>query len=200
MTRSIEQLPAFDEKQSAVHVIIETSKGGGVKYSYKPKTGMFYAKRLLPPGMVFPFNFGFIPSTLGEDGDPVDMLILNDVPLVCGCLVKATLVAVINAEQTENGKTFRNDRLVGALADEESPAEFLKMELDARRVAEVQFFFATYNQFSGKQFKVLGTGDSEEARRLVLVGEKRFSREKAQGAQEANRSDRRSRYRQEASH
>lgn len=157
-----------------MNVIIETSRGSPVKYSYRPDNGLFYAKRLLPPGMVFPFNFGFIPSTLGEDGDPVDIIILNEVPLIPGCLVKALLVAVIHAEQTENGKTYRNDRLVGALMDEESPKEFLKERLDDRQVAEVQFFFATYNHFSGKEFRVLGTGSAEQATQLVRAGEERF--------------------------
>lgn len=177
-TNTIEHLPAFAEDKKTVNVIVETAKGGHVKYSYQQKTGMFYAKRLLPPGMVFPFNFGFIPSTLGDDGDPLDVLILNDTPLVTGCLLKASLVAVINAEQTEDGKTFRNDRLVGAVMDEESPPEFLKESLDERRIAEVRYFFSTYNKFSGKDFNVLGTGGLEQARQLVLDGEAKFKGKK----------------------
>lgn len=184
MTNNIEQLPAFNDDQKSVNVIIETSKGGPVKYSYRPEAGLFHAKRLLPPGMVFPFNFGFIPSTLGEDGDPVDVLMLYDLPLVCGCLVKAALIAVVNAEQTEQGKTFRNDRLVGSILDEESPAEFLQVELDDRRVAEIQFFFATYNRFSGKEFRVLGTGGPEEASRIVHEGQARFRKQSQEASHE----------------
>lgn len=174
MRQGIDRLPAFDEARRRIHVIIETAKGGHVKYSYQPEMGMFYAKRLLPPGMVFPFNFGFVPSTLGDDGDPLDVLLLNDVPLVCGSLVKAALLAVVKAEQTEDGKTFRNDRLVGAMADEESPPEFLKLDLDSRAVAEIQFFFSTYNRFSGKEFKVVGIGDERAAHDLVRQGELKF--------------------------
>ena len=178
MRKSIDQLDAFDDEKHLVNVVIETSKGGPVKYSFKSSAGLFYAKRLLPPGMIFPFNFGFIPSTLGDDGDPLDVLILNDVPLQTGCLVKASLVAVVNAEQTEKGKTFRNDRLVGAVKDEESPPAFLEEVLDKRRIAEIQFFFATYNKFSGKDFKVLGTGGPEEAKQVVLKGEAKFREKK----------------------
>jgi inorganic pyrophosphatase len=182
MIPPLEQLPSFGPEGKSVQVIIETGKGSPVKYSYQPKAGMFYAKRLLPPGMMFPFNFGFIPSTIGDDGDPLDVLILNDIPLVCGCLVKAELVAVVRAEQSEGGRTFRNDRLIGSVLDEESPSEFLEFKLDARRVAEIGYFFNTYNQFSGKEFKVLGTGSAEEARRLVQDGQQKFKDHQAAGS------------------
>jgi inorganic pyrophosphatase len=176
MTKAIEQLAAFvDEEQKLINVIVETGKGSAVKYSYRAEEGLFYAKRLLPPGMVFPFNFGFIPSTLGDDGDPLDILILNDVPLVCGCLAKARLLAVVEAEQTEHSRTFRNDRLVGTLVDEESPPPFLKQTLDERRGAEIQYFFATYNKLGGKEFKVLETAGAEQAKRLVRRGQDKFS-------------------------
>ena len=178
MMKTLEQLPAFTDGQKSVNVIIETPKGAPVKYSYRPESGAFYAKRLLPPGMVFPFNFGFIPSTLEEDGDPLDILLLNEISLACGCLVKACLVAVVNAEQTEHGKTYRNDRIVGAVLDEESPAEFLKLDLNQRRLSEIQFFFATYNRFSGKEFRVLGTGGPEQAGQLVRKGEKNWEASK----------------------
>ena len=175
--KAIEQLDAFDAQRQCANVIIETPKGSSVKFSYKPELGLFYAKRLLPPGMVFPFNFGFIPSTLGDDGDPLDILILNDVPLLCGCLVKARLVAVAKAEQTEHGQTMRNDRIIGALLDEESPPEFLKLDYTPRLAAQIQFFFATYNRFSGKEFKVLGVGSPQRAKKLIRDGEKKFREE-----------------------
>lgn len=86
MKEAFSQPGAFAEEAGHVNVMIETSRGSRVKYSYAPESGLFRAKRLLPEGLVFPFNFGFIPLTLAAGGDPVDILIVNDQPMVCGCL------------------------------------------------------------------------------------------------------------------
>ena len=68
---------------------------------------------LLPEGMMFPFDFGFLPSTLGEDGDPLDIMVLMDAPAHVGCLIEVRIIGIITAEQTEDGKTESNDRLIG---------------------------------------------------------------------------------------
>ena len=60
-------------------------------------------QRFLPEGMSFPYDFGFIPSTLGDDGDPLDVLILMDAPVVPGCIVRARLLGAIQAKQKEKG-------------------------------------------------------------------------------------------------
>jgi inorganic pyrophosphatase len=170
MKTAIEKITAFDKTNHALNVIIETPKGSRFKYIYTPGSGLFRVKRVLPPGMVFPFNFGFIPSTRGADGDPLDIIIIHDEPMFAGCQIKARLLGVVKAEQTENGKTLRNDRLVGALLDEESPAEYLFVEFDGRKLAPIEFFFATYNRISGKDFKVVGWGDARQAEQLVRQG------------------------------
>jgi inorganic pyrophosphatase len=167
---AIEKIRAFDEKSHDLNVIIETPKGSRFKYVYTPKTGLFRVKRALPPGMVFPFNFGFIPSTRGADGDPLDIIIIHDEPMFAGCQIKARLLGVVKAEQTENGKTMRNDRLVGALTDEETPEKYLFADFGKRNLVQMEFFFATYNRISGKDFKVLGWGDARLARQLIQNG------------------------------
>ena len=68
---------------------------------------------LLPQGMMFPFDFGFVPSTLGEDGDPLDIMVLMDAPAHVGCLMEVRIIGIIKAEQTEHGKTESNNRLLG---------------------------------------------------------------------------------------
>lgn len=78
MKKAVESLEAFDKKQNSVNVIVETPKCSRVKYSFELESGLFRLKRALPEGMAFPFNFGFIPSTSGEDGDPLDIVILNE--------------------------------------------------------------------------------------------------------------------------
>lgn len=175
MKKAIEGVEAFDTKNKYINVIIETPKGSRVKYVYTPDSGLFRVKRVLPEGMIFPFNFGFIPKTFAEDGDPLDILLLNDESIVPGSLVRAQLIAVIKAKQTENGKTFVNDRIVGMAIDEEMPPEFFAVELDKRRAAQIEFFFATYNRASGKQFKISGIGSARHAAKLIRKAQKIFN-------------------------
>jgi inorganic pyrophosphatase len=103
----------LDAKKSTCRAIIETPKGCRNKFDYDPESNLFMLGGLLPEGMMFPFDFGFIPSTLGEDGDPVDILVLMDAPAHVGCLIEVRIVGIITAEQTEGGKTEANDRLLG---------------------------------------------------------------------------------------
>lgn len=166
MNGAIETLTAFNDDGS-VNAIVETPKGSAIKYSYSSKSSLFRAKRTLPRGMVFPFNFGFVPGTLGADGDPFDILLLDHAPMVCGCHVKARLLAVIEAQQTEGGKMVRNDRVLGMAVDEETPPEFVSAPLDEALVRQIIFFFASYNKINGKDFKGLRTGNAQDAERLV---------------------------------
>src|SRR4051812_32655975 len=99
MKKAIRRLGPFDSGRKCLNVVIETPKGSKMKYAYDADSGMFELKKALPEGMMFPFNFGFIPGTKGGDGDAVDILILNQEPLPLGCLVKARAIAVIEGEQ-----------------------------------------------------------------------------------------------------
>src|SRR5436190_4188877 len=103
----------LDTRRGVCRAIIDTPKGSRQKLAYDPDSNLFGLRALLPAGMVFPFDFGFIPSTLGEDGDPLDMLILMDAPGHVGCLIDVRIIGVIEAKQTEDGETQRNDRLIG---------------------------------------------------------------------------------------
>src|ERR1041385_1547649 len=103
----------LDAKKSTCRAIIETPKGCRNKFDYDPESNLFMLGGLLPEGMIFPFCFRFIPSTLGEDGDPLDIMVLMDAPAHVGCLIEVRIIGIINAEQTDDGKTESNDRLLG---------------------------------------------------------------------------------------
>src|SRR6266852_4075434 len=105
--------PQLDQKKSICRAVIETPKGCRNKFDYDPGSGLFMLGGLLPEGMMFPFDFGFIPSTLGGDGDPLDILVLMDAPAHVGCLIEVRIIGIIEAEQSENGETVSNDRLLG---------------------------------------------------------------------------------------
>src|SRR5436309_1323074 len=113
MNSAISRLPAFADDDLTVNAIVETPKGGNNKFNYNPETGLFELGSALPEGFTFPFEFGFIPSTLGDDGDPLDLLILMDAPTFVGCHLRVRIIGVIEAEQTEkDGTAERNDRLL----------------------------------------------------------------------------------------
>src|SRR5579862_2843606 len=95
-----------------IQVIIETPKGSRNKYAFDMEQRVFQLTKVLPAGMAFPYDFGFVPSTMAEDGDPVDVLVLMDEPAFPGCLLKCRVVGVIEGEQRENGNKERNDRVV----------------------------------------------------------------------------------------
>src|SRR5205085_10712595 len=105
-------LDTWDAESGTLNAVIETSKGTRNKLNYNPDQELFELSKVLPRGMVFPFDFGFIPSTVAEDGDPLDVLVLLDEPVPVGCKIPARLIGVIEAEQTEDGQSERNDRLI----------------------------------------------------------------------------------------
>lgn len=170
MKQVLATMPAFDAETGDLNVIIETPKGSRTKYAYDQKTGLFEMRKLLPAGMAFPFDFGFIPQTKAEDGDPLDVLIVSDGALFTGCLVKARLIGGFRAQQTPKGmkKAHRNDRLfaVPVLPTIPHPPGSMN-ELDEKLLADLESFFVSYNAVEGRVFKVLRTMTRKEAETLV---------------------------------
>jgi inorganic pyrophosphatase len=149
-------------------VVIETPKGSPNKLAFESRYGTFVLKGVLPAGAVFPFDFGFVPSTRAEDGDPLDVLVLMDAPVFPGCIVPSRLIGVIEAEQTEDGKTERNDRLLAVAANSATHRSIHKLsDLSQDLVAQIEHFFVSYNEAKGKRFKVRRQSGRRHA--LVLV-------------------------------
>jgi inorganic pyrophosphatase len=162
----------LDAKKRVCRAIIETPKGSRNKFDYDPESRLFVLGGLLPEGMMFPFDFGFIPSTLGEDGDPLDIMVLMDAPTHVGCLIEVRVIGIIAAEQTENGKKpVSNDRLLGVAVhsydhqDLESVKGVSKTLLD-----QVEEFFISYNKQRGKKFKTTETGGPKQALKFLKRG------------------------------
>jgi len=174
----LDGLESFHEDD--LNVVIETPKGSRNKYNYDEETGLFKLGGVLPAGASFPFDFGFVPSTLGGDGDPLDVLVLMDEPAFAGCLVRARLVGVIEAEQTErDGETTRNDRLIAVAADSRLHKGVRKLDaLGDALLDEIEHFFVSYNDFKGKRFSPLGRFGPRKASALVEEGMKEFAKSK----------------------
>ena len=155
-----------------VTAIIETPKGSAFKYTYEPDKHLFKLTKVLPAGMVFPFDFGFIPDTKGEDGDPLDIIVISEFKSFPGCIMDCRIIGGIKAEQTErDGKTLRNDRFIGIpevsqlFAEINSTKDFPENIMD-----QLEAFFRNYNELSGKQFKSLGRMTPEEGYTLIEKG------------------------------
>jgi inorganic pyrophosphatase len=163
----------LNAKAAQCRAIIETPKGSRNKFDYDPDSNLFMLGGLLPEGMMFPFDFGFIPSTLGEDGDPLDVMVLMDAPAHVGCLIDIRIIGVIAAEQTEKGKTESNDRLLG-VAIHSYDHENLKSinEVSKTLLDQVEEFFVSYNKQRGKKFKVTGTKGPAKAIQFLKTGVK----------------------------
>lgn len=98
----------LDVKKRPCRAIIETPKNRRNKFDYDPETDLFKLGGLLPEGMMFPFDFGFIPGTLGGDGDPLDVMVLMDEPAHVGCLMDVRIIGAIEAKQTQDA--FNKER------------------------------------------------------------------------------------------
>lgn len=168
-------LPAFDEETRTLNVVIDTPKGSRNKFKHDEKRGLFALSGVLPAGASFPFDFGFVPSTLGGDGDPLDVLVLMDEPAFVGCLVPARLIGVIEAEQTENGKTERNDRLIAVTIVSRSHRDVRSLDdLNDNLVHEIEHFFVSYNAVKNKEFRPSGRFGPDRAGQIVREGMDQF--------------------------
>ena len=163
-------LQSFDKDRN-VQVIIETPKGSRNKYAWDTDQKVFALKKVLPEGMVFPHDFGFIPSTEGDDGDPIDVLILMDQPVFTGCLVKSRLIGVIEGEQTEKGKTVRNDRLLAVAQSSHTHSDVIAIkDLNKDFLKELQKFLVNYHANDGAEFKVLACKGPDAASKCLKNG------------------------------
>jgi inorganic pyrophosphatase len=169
--------PFKSDDKSIIRVVIETPKHCRNKYKFEPSLGAFSLSKVLAQGMEFPYDFGFVPSSKGEDGDPIDVLLLMDEPAFPGCIIESRLIGVIEAEQVEDGETVRNDRLVGVAKENHRYSDLEDIsDVSKTLIRDLEEFFVNYHRTRGSKFKVLGTRGPKQAYRLL---EKAIKRAKA---------------------
>jgi inorganic pyrophosphatase len=163
----LERIKTFNE--NLLQVIIETPKGSAYKYDYDPEQEVFCLNKVMPLGMSFPFDFGFIPQTMGEDGDPLDVLVMMELPASQGVLVQCRVVGILEASQIErDGKQVRNDRIIAVWNLSHLYKTIERMEdMDADALKEMESFFKQYNSLAGKEFHSIGWKDSKEAIKMI---------------------------------
>jgi inorganic pyrophosphatase len=163
--------PLAEDDQQTIQVIIETPKGSRNKYAFDPQQKIFQLMKVLPAGMAFPYDFGFIPSTLAEDGDPTDVLVLMDEPAFAGCLLQCRVVGVIEGVQGKKKKNVRNDRIVAVEQENHSYANVKHVDdLGKEFVRELEEFFVNYHKLLGKTYSIVAVKGPGEARRRIKAG------------------------------
>lgn len=152
-----------------INVIVETPRGSRNKFKFDERAGRYRLGSVLPAGSAFPYDFGFVPGTKAEDGDPLDVLLLMDEPAFPGCLVTARLVGALEAEQTEkDGTTIRNDRLIAVAVDAHDYRDIRRLgDINKNLLKELERFFIAYNETRGKKFQLIGTHGPKGAMKLL---------------------------------
>jgi inorganic pyrophosphatase len=157
---------------ASIEVVIETPKGSVQKYDYVPNTPFFKMKKILPAGMVFPYDFGFIPKTKGEDGDPLDVIVISEFNSFPGIIIKCRIIGGIKAEQSDDKdkkKMIRNDRFLAVPKCSNIFQNVKEMkDLPSQITDQLEAFFTEYNRLEGKKFKALAKLNAREAQALIL--------------------------------
>jgi inorganic pyrophosphatase len=146
-------------KDGLVVVVIETPRGSGNKLKFDAELGAYRLDRVLPAGMAFPFDFGFIPRTLAADGDPLDAIVLLDNAVHPGCVVLSRLIGLLQIEQQDAGKGpwVRNDRVVAVAGGPKGHASLRSIrDVDPFRLDAIGAFFAAYHALDGDKIRLTG--------------------------------------------
>ncbi len=153
-------------------MVVETPRGSRHKYELLPEFEAFALSKTLPEGMTFPYDFGFVPQTRGEDGDPLDALVLFSEPTFPGCIIECRLIGVIRASQKEKKRGWiRNDRYLTIAESTEEFAGIRKSrQLPASILVELERFFKNYNDLEERRFRLHGIDGPDAARRLLRAG------------------------------
>ncbi len=157
-----ENIPAFEGDN--INVIVETPLGSRFKYAYDPLLDVMKMKHHLPKGYFFAFNFGFIPNTKAEDGDPLDVVIYSDEVCISGALMECRVAGALLASQKENGKTIRNDRIIAVPAGVKIYDSIKNVrDIDKRVLSQLENFFVSYENYRGIPFKTIKWISSTQA-------------------------------------
>jgi inorganic pyrophosphatase len=154
-----------------VRVVVETPKGATEKIDYDDDLECFFVKRRLPLGIAYPFDFGFLPSTCGGDGDPLDAIVLSDPPSFSGLVRHCRIVAVLRVSQTEMRKTVRNDRFIAIPASNRTHAHIEDLaDIGKDMRAEIEGFLVASIKLEEKRIRFRGWGDRRAALKALQAG------------------------------
>jgi inorganic pyrophosphatase len=172
---NLDRVPSGRDLPNDFNVIIEIPmRGEPIKYELDKKTGALFVDRFMSTAMHYPCNYGYIPKTLSDDGDPVDVLVVTPVPLISGVVVRCRPIGMLKMADEAGGDSkllaVPIDKLCNIYRDIESPRDFPEQTL-----AQIAHFFEHYKDLEpGKWVKVEGWVGAEEAKAEILAGAKAF--------------------------
>jgi inorganic pyrophosphatase len=164
-----DRLSAFDQA-GVVQVIVESPRGATLKMKFDDAIGLFRVQRPLPAGFTYPCDWGFVPGTRAADGDPVDAFVWWEESSFPGAVIGVRPIAVLRVEQKNrrSGARERNDRLLTVPDGIPAYAHIKNLDDVPQRIRdELAHFFSAVVAFEGKELRLLGWGDAEEAADLV---------------------------------
>lgn len=169
------KLPTMAERY--FRMVIETPRGSAAKLAYEPKSGVFQYSRPLPVGNTYPFDWGFIPSTLGEDGDPLDGMVIHQAATAPGVVIKCELLGALRIKQKDpDGNEIRNDRYIFCPHKEDAPDEAVADHVPDELRREIEQFFFSSVLGTGKKIKLKGWQSADKAVASLRKGMKAFRR------------------------
>jgi inorganic pyrophosphatase len=161
------KLPTWADK-THVHAVVETPRGSRSKLEFDPKLGAFTLAKPLLAGLTYPYDWGFIPSTKADDGDPLDVLVIHDAATYPGLVLRCTPIGILEIEQVKSGKKERNDRVF--VVPDRSPFEGNLQDirkLPKRAVEELERFFEATDALERKKLKFLGWHGPQKAIKAI---------------------------------
>lgn len=168
---SLYDLDPGPDSPDIVRMIVEIPKNSGNKYEYDKKLGVFRLDRALYSAVHYPGDYGFIPGTLAEDGDPLDVLTLVDEPSYPGVLIAVRPVGVLQmVDQAEP------DQKILAVPNRNPRFDQMKKIEDVfpHNRREIEHFFTIYKELEGKHTEIQGWGGPSEAHDLIRTARKRY--------------------------
>ena len=158
--------------KSEMNVIIEINKGSHNKYEIDKKTGLIALDRVAHTGQDFPFDYGFVPQTLWDDGDALDVIVLTTYPLLPGILVRVRPVALMNMIDSGEG----DDKVIAVPIDDPRwKAVQDKGDLNPHTLKEIEHFYSTYKKLQNKVVEVTGFKGRAEAEAAFEEGLKLYN-------------------------
>jgi inorganic pyrophosphatase len=163
------QIPAGRNPPKDVNVLIEIPAGGlPVKYEMDKASGALFVDRFLHTAMFYPGNYGFIPHTLSEDGDPIDVLVISAVPVIAGAIVRCRPVGVLVMED----QAGPDEKIVAVPTDDLHPfhtdVQSYK-DLPAILLQQIEHFFQHYKDLEPQKWTKIGHWDGAEAAEKLIT-------------------------------
>jgi inorganic pyrophosphatase len=170
-------LPAFAE-DGDVHVVVETPRGSRAKFAYNPKLETFILSKSLLTGLTYPHDWGFVPSTKADDGDPLDIMVIHDAATFPGLVVTCRVIGILQIEQKRKNKSERNDRLFAVPRHSHSERALKDVrDLTKPIQEELEKFFIATDELEDKKLDIIGWKGPKAAVQAIKDAAKSYTKE-----------------------